>query len=140
MELKKGVFAVYKGKEYVADTEAGTNRVFLFTKDAAEVSNGFVRTSFGDFEKAVGPDDVTSVYQVSPYTIHNGVRAFVETIRDGKAELVCHGSNLIGVADKAGFDQIDRYSFRKFVPLDELGEILVDINPISGTHLPEDLA
>jgi len=136
VELKKGLFAVYKGKEYEAVTEAGTDRVFLFSDDAAEVANGFVRTSFGDFERAVGPDDVTSVYEVTPYTIYNGIRAFVETIQEGKAELICHGSKLIGVADKAGFDQIDRYSFLKLVPLEELEEILVDISPLPGYKLP----
>lgn len=139
-EYKKGVFALYKGKEYVAATEEGTDRVFLFSKDAADVANGFVRTSFGDFEKAVGSTEINSIYQCAPFAIYQGVRVHVESIENGKAELSYHGTDQADQLVKAGFEQFDRYSYMKVVPVGEIQGFVVEKIPLLGTKLPEDLA
>lgn len=110
--------------------------MYLFSDDTADVANGFVRTSYGRFEKAVGPNEIASLYQCSPFTIYHGVRVHVENIENGKAELSYHGTNDADHLVKAGFEQFDRYSYMKFVPVKELDEILISISPMPGFKLP----
>lgn len=140
MELKKGVFAMYRGKEYRASQVVGSRRVYLFTDDASEVANGFVRGPRERYEKVVGPNEVTTVYKCSLYTIYQGVRVQVIPVRNGNADLIYTGTDQADQVRKAGFEQIDKYSYMKVVPLEELEEVLIETSPIPGYQLPEEFA
>lgn len=139
MEIKKGIYAVYKGLEYKATIDASSKNVVLFSDDPASTNDGFV-FFHGDYEKEIAPSEVESVYSCSPYTVYGGVYVFVEKIRNGKAELMYHGTKYSDEVRKLGFEQFDRYSYMKFVPMEELQEIIIEKKPLMGTKLSEDLA
>jgi len=137
-KVKNGVYAVYRGQEYRAMLDGFSKNVVLFSEDPASSAAGFV-SRHGKFEKEVPPAEVESLYDCTPYAMFAGVRVLVLTIKKDGVEFIYNGTKHASELRKLGFDQIDRYSYMKFVPESELPEILVEVSPMPGYKLPEDL-
>lgn len=133
MELKKGLFAMHKGKEYVALYDPFDQEVELLTLDQSEVANGFRPNGRGKWTKTVAVGCIDSLYQYVIVARYDGIE-FLAYPTNGKVVLRDTGFENSLELSRLGFVQVDRDEFRKEVAFDELDQLISKKQPFRILH------
>jgi hypothetical protein len=139
MELKKGVFGIYRGTEYSASVDVFTNEVLLYSRDPKDMSKGFVLLDDGLYRRRLPPHNVKYLYERKIYAVYKGLRCSVPYMGEGKVELMCGWGDDYREAERLGFDQVERFLYYKVVPEEEIDEFKVETVAWEGFSLPPEL-
>lgn len=135
-KARNASYAVYKGKEYLAERDYEQNKIYLLSTDSKELQNGFLAITQHDFEKEVTVSELDSAYTVFTYAYFGGFKFNLEEIENEKGLLVHTGSH--PHLHQLGFEMVEPHVFEKWVPLEELENIFEEKTPIWGFTLPND--
>ncbi|WP_336823338.1 hypothetical protein [Sporosarcina sp. USHLN248] len=129
MAVRKGRFAIWKGKEYPIVSQ---QRTLYLQSDYEDEINGFKKwsTNSDTAYKEVSVEDLDDAYEIFPYVMLSGYRFVVDTFheKDGKVTLT---TNNPFVQKKLSVTPYGRDEFRIVLPIEEV-EILEDRLPILG--------
>jgi hypothetical protein len=126
--MRKGVYAVYKGREYRANP-VGNGNFLLISNDIKDLKYGFTPAprNKGYFIKTVTQIDLDEVYRITPKAIYKGDEFGVQVARDDNGVEITNRILLVtpykDIGDKHGFYMREPGVYLKEVGLDEVDKL-----------------
>ena len=138
-EFKSGEHALYGGQEFRASYDPVDQTVRLITEDAALASQyGLTPWRKEKFTKIVPLNDLDSFYDYITFAVYGGVEVLLANVIEGNAILIYSGMET--EVERLGFEQIDRNTYKKSVPVAEIADVKVEKRAKLGFALPKENA
>jgi hypothetical protein len=111
MEIKKGRYAIYQGKEYkLYKNKDGTYNLVTNTNQ-----DGFIEEYDNTFVKTIERREIERIIQVNPVAIYKNEQFGVK--RSTNPNMVVIGTPKATLAKELGFNRTDKYYYEKEVPI-----------------------
>ncbi|MGG4489619.1 hypothetical protein [Metabacillus idriensis] len=130
--IKKGKYAIYKGKEY-SIISARKDQVKLRSTDPLDIEYGFELSKMSlakAYVKTVEKNELDDAYEIIPTTFYKGYHFGIIGFDEAKQEVILMTSNP-EAWKKLNLETHAKYEFTVDVPLNEL-EIIEEKEPILG--------
>ena len=135
--MKKGHYAVYKGKEYKAYL-GKSDSVIIEAENEGDAVSGFILDHHGTFVKHLVRKDLEKVYSIAPMAMYRGTK-FGIAREDGDKILIFTGGDY-SLIEKLNLTFVEADVYEKWVRKDELEKVWeekfslpLDVYPKNGS-------
>ena len=131
VEMKRGLFGKYNGKEYKLTVDMERN-IKIIADNEDTIDHTFEDTyQTGIYTKIVQPDELTNCVNYRYYGIMRGEKVNVFKEKDGQYQV---GTGSWEIGSKLNLPRIDRDAWLGWVPKDQV-ELIVEKKPIDPHSL-----
>ncbi|MBK6880733.1 MAG: hypothetical protein IPI26_08275 [Elusimicrobia bacterium] len=123
MKYRRGLFAVYRGKEY----ELGVGKeheLTLYSEDPIDLQIGFKQIDENTFSLEVKKEDLSSYYSVGTLALYKGFEFGIRTVDGEKILISSSGENWTRkFIEELGLEQVDLRVYEKWVDEKDLEKV-----------------